>query len=147
SSCFAREDQAALDGGIGSTWYSPATSSRRSSLPTGDFGMVSTNTKRRGRLKAASPDSRQYLSSSCSATGCERLTKAVTTLPQRSSGKPTTATSSTAGCSDRQLSISTGETFSPPVMIISSTRPVTKRSPSASTKPVSPVKYQPSRND
>jgi hypothetical protein len=31
------------------------------------------------------------------------------------------------------LSISTGETFSPPVMIMSSTRPVTKRSPSAST--------------
>ena len=49
-------------------------------------------------------------------------------------GKPTTATSATAGCSDRQLSISTGETFSPPVMIMSSTRPVTNRSPSAIDK-------------
>ena len=58
--------------------------------------------------------------------------KAVTILPQRSSGRPTTATSDTASCSDRQLSISTGETFSPPVMIMSSTRPVTNRSPSAS---------------
>ncbi len=71
--------------------------------------------------------------------------KAVTTLPQRSSGRPTTATSDTAWCSDRQLSISTGETFSPPVMIMSSTRPVTNRSPSASKNPVSPVKYQPCR--
>ena len=69
--------------------------------------------------------------------------KAVTILPQRSSGRPTTATSDTAACSDRQLSISTGETFSPPVMIMSSTRPVTNRSPSASKEPVSPVKYQP----
>ena len=51
-----------------------------------------------------------------------------------------------SSCSDRQLSISTGETFSPPVMIMSSTRPVTNRSPSASKKPVSPVKYQPSRS-
>ena len=34
-----------------------------------------------------------------------------------------------SGCSDSTLSISPGETFSPPVMIRSSTRPVTKRSP------------------
>ncbi len=78
--------------------------------------------------------------------GARRLMKAVTILPQRSSGKPTTATSDTAACSDRQDSISTGETFSPPVMIMSSTRPVTKISPSASKKPVSPVKYQPWRS-
>jgi NAD(P)-dependent dehydrogenase (short-subunit alcohol dehydrogenase family) len=42
------------------------------------------------------------------------------------------------------LSMSPGDTFSPPDMIMSSTRPVTKRSPSASKYPVSPVKYQPS---
>ena len=57
-------------------------SRRRSSLPTGDFGMASTKTKRRGRLKLASPELRQNCSSSCSLTGDWRLTKAVTTLPQ-----------------------------------------------------------------
>jgi hypothetical protein len=36
--------------------------------------------------------------------------------------------------------MSAGDTFSPPDMIISSTRPVTKRSLFASKYPVSPVK-------
>ena len=36
--------------------------------------------------------------------------------------------------------------FSPPLMIMSSTRPATHRSPSASSQPMSPVKYQPSRS-
>jgi len=67
--------------------------------------------KRRGRLKFARPEVLQNSSSSAGSTGDLRLTKAVTILPQRSSGRPTTATSDTAGCSDRQLSISTGETF------------------------------------
>ena len=83
-------------------------------------------------LEIGQAELRQKASSSPASTAARRLTKAQTTLPQRSSGKPATATSDTAGCSDKQLSISTGETFSPPLMIISSTRPVTKRSPSAS---------------
>src|SRR5262249_3367720 len=62
-----------------------------------------------------------------------RLTKAETPLPQRSSAPPPTATSEPPGCSDKQLSISPGEIFPPPLMIMSSTRPVTKRSPSTST--------------
>src|SRR5262249_1690763 len=33
-----------LDGGARSASYSPATSRRRSNLPTGDFGICSTNT-------------------------------------------------------------------------------------------------------
>src|SRR5262249_50272453 len=91
--------------------YSPTTSLRRSSLPAGDLGMDSTNTKRRGRLKLARPEVRQNRSRSSCSTGARRLMKAATILPQRRSGRPTTATSATAGCSDRQRSISTGETF------------------------------------
>jgi hypothetical protein len=45
----------------------------------------------------------------------------------------------------QMLSIPTGETFSPPQRIMSSTRSVTNRFPSASTCPVSPVKCQPPR--
>src|SRR5579875_1598384 len=111
---------------------SPATSLRRRSFPTGDLGISLTNTYCRGRLKLARPEARQNRSSSCSSTRPRRLTKAATICPHRSCGKPTTATSETTGCNDRQLSISTGETFSPPVMIMSSTRPVTNRSPSLS---------------
>src|SRR6202521_1124036 len=138
---------AAVDGGRRSTSYSAATSSLRSSFPTGDFGIASTKTNFRGRLKFANPESRQNVSRSASLTYARRLTNAATIFPHLSSASPTTATSDTAGSSDRQLSISTGDTFSPPVMIMSSVRPVTNRSPSLSTKPVSPVKYQPSRSD
>src|SRR5258708_3307505 len=136
----------AVDGGRRSTSYSPATSSRRS-FPTGDFGIASTKTNFRGRLKFANPESRQNASRSASLTYPLRLTNAATIFPHLSSARPTTATSDTRGCSDRQLSISTGDTFSPPVTIMSSVRPVTNRSPSLSTKPVSPVKYHPPRSD
>src|SRR5215470_5419024 len=112
-----------LCGGLCSGSHSPATSRRRMSLPTGDFGKLATNAYRRGRLKLASPDARQKASSSSGSTGARRLMKAATTLPQRASGRPTTATSDTAGCRERRLSISTGDTFSPPVMIKSSVRP------------------------
>ena len=44
-------------------------------------------------------------------TDAFRFTKAVTTLPHFSSGRPTTATSATAGWRERQLSISTGARF------------------------------------
>ena len=53
--------------------YSPATSRRRSSFPTGDFGMASTKTKRRGRLKFASPEVRQNCSSSLLGDGALAL--------------------------------------------------------------------------
>jgi len=61
-----------------------------------------------------------------------RLTKAVTILPQRSFGRPHDGDFRNSAVQDRHDSISTGDTFSPPVMIRSSTRPVTKRSPSPS---------------
>ena len=72
-------------------------------------------------------------------------TNAVTAWPQRSSGSPTTTTSATAGQHTSAASISSGYTFSPPVLIMSSTRPETHRSPSSSATARSPVKYQPSR--
>ena len=50
--------------------------------------------------------------------------KQATISPQFSSGTPTTATSATSGCSSRTFSISAGNRFSPPRMIISFTRPV-----------------------
>src|SRR6202171_3445188 len=94
---------AAVDGGRRSTSYSPATSSRRSSFPTGDFGIASTKTNFRGRLKFANPESRQNASRSASLTYPLRLTNAATIFPHRSSARPTTATSATRGGRDRQL--------------------------------------------
>src|SRR5581483_6873354 len=117
----------------GSRSYSPAISLRRRIFPTGDFGIALTNTYSRGRLKFGRSVAWQYASSACASTATLRLTKATTRWPQRSSRSPATATSSTAGCSDSTDSISTGEMFSPPEMIMSSTRPVTNRSPSWST--------------
>ncbi len=67
-----------------------------------------------------------------SETSARSLMNAAMILPHCSSGRPTTTTSSTAGCRESMFSISAGLTFSPPVMIKSSTRPVTNRSPSRS---------------
>ena len=116
---------------------------RRRIFPTGDFGIERTNTYARGRLKSASSDALQYVSSASASSSPRRVTNAVILCPSRSSGSPATATSATPGWSESTLSISTGITFSPPEIIMSSTRPVTKRSPSASKQPMSPVKYQP----
>src|SRR5262249_56094219 len=130
--------------GTRSSSYSPPTSLRRKSFPTGERGIALTKTYRRGRLKLASPDVRQNSSSSSGSTAPRRLMKATKILPQRSSASPTTATSKTAECSDKQLSISTGEIFSPPLMIMSSTRPLTNTSPPLSNYPSHPPNTQPS---
>ena len=66
-------------------------------------------------------------------------TTAVTTLPQRSSGTPTTSTSSTAGWPCRTASTSSGKTFSPPVLMHCDPRPSSWIEPSASTVAMSPV--------
>ena len=50
-------------------------------------------------------------------TGAAATTNARGTSPQRSSGTPTTATSSTAGCAASAFSTSTDEMFSPPEMM------------------------------
>lgn len=58
--------------------YSPATSLRRSILPTGDFGISRTKTYSRGRLKLSNSDDLQNSSSACASTADFRLTKATT---------------------------------------------------------------------
>ena len=64
--------------------------------------------------------------------------------PSRGSGKPTTATSRTAGCSASTSSTSSGETLTPPRTILSSRRPRIRMYPSASSVASSPVTNQPS---
>ena len=54
-----------------------------------------------------------------------------------------TATSATAGCVTSRSSTSLAEMFSPPRMMMSLSRSVTVRYPSASTRPTSPVLNQP----
>src|ERR1039458_5885375 len=49
------------------------------------------------------------------------------------------------GRRESRFSTSSGYTFSPPVITMSSTRPMTYNSPSSSCRPRSPVKYQPER--
>ena len=72
------------------------------------------------------------------SAGC---TTAVTALPHRSSGTPTTSTSSTAGWPCRTASTSSGKTFSPPVLMHCDPRPSSWIVPSASTVAMSPVKH------
>ena len=71
-------------------------------------------------------------------------TNAHGTSPRRSSGRPTTATSATSGDRRSTSSTSPGCTFIPPRLIMSDTRPSIHRKPSASTRPMSPVRNQPS---
>src|SRR5581483_5376409 len=118
---------------------------RRRILPDGLFGSSSTKRYSRGRFHRAMPPSARQKASSSSAVVSGATTTATTRWPRRSSGAPTTATSTTLGCRATTSSTSSGCTFSPPEMIMSSTRPTSHRSPSSSTLPTSPVKYQPSR--
>src|SRR4051812_17951150 len=119
-------------------------SSLRRILPLADFGSSATRRYSRGRLNRASSEARQCASSSSGVA--EPTTQAVTCWPNRSSGTPATATSSTPGCRARTLSTSSGWMFSPPLITMSSTRPSTQRSPSSSIRPMSPVRYQPSHS-
>src|SRR5699024_7725417 len=65
-------------------------------------------------------------------------TTAVTSSPHSGSGTPTTHTSATSAASARADSTAAGCTFTPPVTITSSIRPVTVSTPSARL-PASPV--------
>ena len=65
--------------------HRPLTSMRRRILPTGDFGIVSTNVYFLGRLNLAKPEERHHSSRSASDTGDFRTTNAVTRCPKRSS--------------------------------------------------------------
>ena len=65
-------------------------------------------------------------------------TAAATTWPKRSSGIATATASPTAGWSFRTSSTSSGNTFSPPVLITTEPRPRRWMAPSASTVAKSP---------
>ncbi len=126
----------------------PSCRFRRAGPCAGSSPMRSSGARRQkryslGRLNRASGDARQWASSASAVTS--PTTIATTRCPRRSSGTPTTATSRTAGCRASTSSTSSGWMFSPPEMIMSSTRPSIQRSPSSSRWPVSPVWYQPSR--
>ena len=117
---------------------------RRRILPDGLFGSSSTKRYSRGRLKRASVEPRQCASSSspvaladdtrrrrAARSGRRRARRP---RPRAHSGWPASASST-----------SSGWMFSPPEMIMSSTRPTIQRSPSSSRRPRSPVRYQPPR--
>ena len=69
-------------------------------------------------------------------------TTAVTALPHRSSGTPTTRTSATDGWPCSTPSTSSGCTFSPPVLIDTEPRPSSSTVPSSATVARSPVMSQ-----
>src|SRR5712691_8168890 len=120
--------------------------SRRRIFPDGLFGSDSTKRYSRGRLKRASVAEARQKASSCSAVTFPPTTTTATTLwTGPSSAAATTATSATSGCRASTSSTSSGWMFSPAEMIMSSTRPRIQRSPSSSSRPTSPVWYQPSR--
>src|SRR5262245_34392328 len=106
--------------------YSPVRNLRRKSLPDAERGMAFTNTYSRGRLKRGSPLRKHKLSSSSGVSSAiAGSTKATTLAPSRSSGIPTTAHPATSLLRARVSSTSSGKMFSPPLMIMSSTRPTT----------------------
>src|SRR5262245_57436297 len=106
--------------------YSPVRNLRRSSLPDAERGMALTNTYSRGRLKRERP-LLKHTSSSCSGLSSSTAgsTKATTLAPSRSSGMPTTAHPATSLLRASVSSTSSGKMFSPPLLIMSSTRPTT----------------------
>src|SRR5262249_48527399 len=115
---------------------------RRRILPDGLFGSSSTKRYSRGRFQRASRSlARQKASRSSAVVPGSTTTTATTRCPSRSSGSPTTATSITFGWRATASSTSSGCTFSPPEMIMSSTRPTSQRAPSSSSRPTSPLKY------
>ena len=93
-------------------------------LPVTVMGNASTNRMYCGILKCAILP-RQYsrISSSVSAAPARRRTHTATASPSLESGTPTTCTSAIFGWVCRNSSISRGEMFSPPRMIMSLARP------------------------
>ena len=89
--------------------------SRLRILPVAVLGRLSTTTTSRGYLYAA----RETLACSMTPAGVTLmpgrvLTTATTSLPREGCGRPTTATSETAGCVAMTSSTSRGYTFMPP---------------------------------
>src|SRR4051812_7466823 len=87
--------------------HASTRSSSFSTLFMPERGSASTNRTSFGTLKRASR-ARQWATRSSSVAGSRRTTNARQTSPQRSSAFPTTAASTTAGCSWRTASTSAG---------------------------------------
>src|SRR5262249_1350592 len=105
-------------------------SRRRRILPDGLFGSWPTKRESRGRFQRGGASlATQNASRSSAVVPGPTTTTATTRCPSRSSRSPTTATSITFGCRATTSSTSSGCTFSPPEMIMSSTRPTSQRSP------------------
>ena len=93
------------------------------------------------------PSSRSQCASSASSSQAapgSATTNATIVSPNQRSGTPTAAASRTPGCWASTSSISRGAILWPPLMTISFERPVTKKKPSASRWPRSPVRRNPS---
>src|SRR4029079_4331696 len=122
-------------------------SSRLRTLPDGLRGNASMNVTSLGTLNFASWPRQCSISSAAvaSAPGASTTT-ATGTSPHRSSGRPITATSTTAGCSYSTRSTSELAMFSPPDTIMSFSRSTMYTYPSPSLIPMSPVWNQPPRN-
>ena len=113
-------------------------------------GNASTNSSRSGDLCLLNPCAWQ-----CSASDRQRrlqllrcgTTTAHTRSPVRASGTPITATSATDGWVANTPSISSAEMFSALRMMASLMRPVTTTLPSASIRPRSPLRNQPSASN
>jgi hypothetical protein len=117
-------------------------------LPLRVFGKRLTT---RASLKAATGPmrSRTRATSSRVITASSVFTPALSTTrpsgtwPLSSSAAPTTAHSATAGWAASTSSIAPVERRWPATLMMSSVRPITHTSPSASITPASPVRYQP----
>src|SRR6185369_2953722 len=116
-------------------------SAGRSSLPVALRGRRSTNSNLRGR---AALDNWRRAWASTSSGVASPTTRATTRSPHTGSGWPVTATSRTPGQAARQDSTASGWTLWPPLISMSSARPVTVSRPSASIAPRSPLVSQPS---
>ena len=121
------------------------TNALRSTLPMPRRGSASTTCSSRGAAVASSV--RATCARSASSVGAaqpSRTTIAATTRwPSRSSARPNTAQSPTAGWVHSAASTGCGSTVNPPVLIASSARPSTVSTPASSTAPRSSVRNQP----
>ena len=109
---------------------SPSFSAKpmRCGLPVGPFGISLTKTTWRGTLNSAKRRNTNSRSSMSVDAVFSRSTMATpTSSPRRSSGTANAIACATAGCSSSTSSISLGEIFFPPRLIISLVRPVRNR--------------------
>ena len=100
-------------------------------FPVGPFGISSTTTIRRGTLNGATVCATKSCRARASTPAFgRRTTAAATSSPSRSCGTANVTACATEGCRSKTSSISSGETFSPALLMISFSRPCRTRYPS-----------------